>query len=104
MILFSQVASALVWLERGSNGAPVGAQMEVPAMMTTGCPSDDTCTAPTHWAVTQGPFPPGGTKEQPATLYGAATVAIGLPETNTRALGAVGIAWPPWEQSTVAPV
>jgi len=47
-------------------------------MMTTGWPSDVTRTAPTtHWAVTQGPLPPGGTKGHPAMVYGAAIVVMG---------------------------
>jgi hypothetical protein len=30
-------------------------------------------------------------------------VAMGMPETITTGLGTVGMAWPPWEQRTVAP-
>jgi hypothetical protein len=30
-------------------------------------------------------------------------VAAGMPDTSTTGLGAVGTAWPPCEQSTVAP-
>ena len=73
-------------------------------MMTSGCPSESTRTAPTiHCPVTHGPLPAGGTKAQPATAYGAAIVATGMPDTITLGLGAVGTAWPPCEQSTVAP-
>jgi hypothetical protein len=76
----------------------------VPLKITTGWPSEVTLVAPTtHWPVTQGPFPTIGTNEQPATLYGAAIVAIAFPPTITRVLGAVGIACPPWVQVTVAP-
>src|ERR1700722_20304853 len=74
-------------------------------MMTTGWPWDSTRTAPTiHCAVTQGPFPAGGTKAHPATAYGAATVAIGIPDTSTIGLGTVGIACPPCAHNTVAPM
>src|ERR1017187_9986261 len=31
-------------------------------------------------------------------------VAMGMPETSTTGLGTVGMAWPPWEQRTVAPM
>ncbi len=86
------------------SGVPVGAQTDTPVMMTSGWPSDTTRTAPTtHWPVTHGPLPAGGTKAQPATAYGAAIVATGMPDTNTRGLGTVGTACPPCEQSTVAP-
>src|SRR5512143_2766671 len=73
-------------------------------MITSGWPSDATRTAPTiHWPVTHGPFPPGVTNGHPATTYGAAIVATGIPDTNTCGLGAVGIACPPCEHMTVAP-
>jgi hypothetical protein len=49
-------------------------------------------------------LPAGGTKAHPATAYGAAIVATGMPETSTTGLGAVGNACPPCEQSTVAPM
>jgi hypothetical protein len=52
----------------GNNGVPVGMQVAMPVIITTGWPSDITCTEPiTHWAVTQGPLPAGGTKAHPAT-------------------------------------
>ena len=74
-------------------------------MMASGCPCETTRTAPTiHCPVTHGPLPAGGTKAHPATAYGAAMVATGMPETSTTGLGAVGIACPPCEQSTVAPM
>src|SRR5271169_3539235 len=86
-------------------GVPVGAQTEVPVIMATGWPFEMTMVAPTtHWPVTQGPLPAGGTKAQPAMAYGAAIVAMGMPETKTVGLGAVGTAWPPCEQRTVAPM
>ena len=76
----------------------------MPVMIATGCPIEVTLIAPTtHCAVTQGPLPGGGTKAHPATTYGAAIVAIGMPVTVTRGLGAVGVACPPCEQRTVAP-
>jgi hypothetical protein len=37
-------------------------------------------------------------------MYGAAMVATGMPEAITTGLGTVGIACPPCEQSTVAPI
>jgi len=77
----------------------------MPVMMATGCPIEVTLIAPTtHWAVTQGPLPAGGANAHPATAYGAAIVAIGMPVSVTRGLGAVGMAFPPCEQRTVAPV
>ena len=70
--------------------------MDTPVMMATGCPLDSTWVAPTtHCPVTHGPLPAGGTNAQPTTAYGAAIVAIGIPETKTVGLGTVGIAWPP---------
>jgi hypothetical protein len=96
---------ARIWELTGRRGVPVGTQTAIPVMMTTGCPSDVTWTAPTdHWAVTQGPFPAGGTKAHPATMYGAAMVAMGMPDTVTRGLGTVGMACPPCEHKTVAPM
>jgi len=83
---------------------PVGVQVAVPVKIANGWPSDVTRAAPTtHWAVTHGPLPVGGVKAQPATVYGAEIVAIGIPDTVTRALGTVGRACPPCAQSTVAP-
>jgi hypothetical protein len=49
-------------------------------------------------------LPATGTKAQPAIAYGAEIVATGIPETITTGLGAVGIACPPCEHSTVAPI
>jgi hypothetical protein len=73
-------------------------------MMTTGCPMELTRKAVTsHCAVTHGPLPVGGEKLHPATVYGAPAVAIGIPDTVTRALGVVGMAWPPCAQDTIAP-
>src|SRR5580765_7530250 len=88
----------------GINGVPVGKQVETPDWIAIGCPCDNTRTVPTiHCAVTQGPFPGGGTNAQPATAYGAAMVAIGMPETKTNGLGTVGTACPPCAHITVAP-
>jgi hypothetical protein len=54
------------------SGVPVGAQTATLVCVNTGCPLAKTrVAATTHWAVTQGPFPPGGTNGQPATTYGA---------------------------------
>src|SRR5580693_1892294 len=87
------------------SGVPVGTHVATPVRIATGWPSDITCTAPTiHCAVTHGPFPAGGTNAQPATVHGAAMVAIGMPETMTRGLGTVGIACPPCAHITVAPM
>jgi hypothetical protein len=37
-------------------------------------------------------------------VYGAAIVAIGIPDTNTQVLGTVGMAIPPCEHITTAPI
>ena len=79
--------------ETGSSGVPVGTQIETPVMIATGCPFENTRVAPTtHWPVTHGPLPAAARTAHPATAYGAAIVAIGMPETNTDVLGTVGIA------------
>ena len=75
------------------SGVPVGVQVAVPVMITTGCPPAVTRVAPTvHCAVTHGPLPLGGVNAQPAIEYGALVVVIGWPPTDTRAFGAVGVA------------
>src|SRR4051794_29120186 len=103
-MILAQVAIARGWADSGISGVPVGAQIATPVMMASGWPNDTTRTAPTtHWPVTHGPLPPGGTKGHPATAYGAPMVAAGMPDTNTRGLGTVGTAWPPCAHSTVAP-
>ncbi len=82
----------------------MGTHTETPVMMASGCPRDSTRIAPiTHCPVTHGPFPAGGTNAHPATAYGTAMVATGIPETSALGFGAVGTACPPCEQSTVAP-
>jgi hypothetical protein len=97
--------NTLVCATTGSKGVPVGTQTETPVMMTSGCPCDNTRSAPTtHCPVTHGPFPAGGTKAHPTIAYDAAMVATGMAETRTTGLGAVGVACPPCEQSTVAPM
>src|SRR5262249_44702678 len=84
----------------GTSGAPFGAQTAMPLWITTGWPMANTRRAPTtHFPVTQGACVNG----QPATEYGAATVATACPLTITRSTGAVGSAWPPCPQRTVAP-
>jgi len=87
----------------GMRGVPVGAQIAWLSISSTGIPFDKTRVAPlTHCAVTQGP-PAGGGNVQPAMTYGAGSVTMGWPLTNTRGFGAVGCACPACEQSTVAP-
>ena len=82
-----------VWHPPGKSGVAVGTELDIPVMMATGCPCESTMVAPTtHWPVTHGPLPAGGTKVHPATAYGAAMVAIGMPETKTTGLGTVGTA------------
>src|SRR5664279_1403418 len=94
----------MVCAATGKSGVPVGMQIAIPVMIATGCPCDNTCTAPTtHCAVTHGPLPASGTNAQPATTYGAAMVAMGMPDTRTTGLDTVGRACPPCEHSTVAP-
>jgi hypothetical protein len=56
-----------------------------------------------HWAVTQGPLPPGGTNGQPVIMYWLATVVIGIPLTVTRGNGSNGCACPACAHITVAP-
>jgi len=100
-----QVARTRGCAETGSKGVPVGTQTAVPVSRASGWPMEVTCTAPTtHWAVTQGPLPAGGTNAQPATIYGAAIVAAGWPATRTRGLGVVGMADPPCAHKTTAPM
>src|SRR5215469_5050698 len=100
-----QVAMTRVCAATGTSGVPVGTQVETPAIVTTGCPCESTRAAPTiHCAVTHGPFPVGATKAHPATTYGAAMVAMGMPITRTIGLGTVGIACPPCAHNTVAPM
>jgi hypothetical protein len=90
------VATTNVWAHTGISGVPVGTHCATPVINASGCPLEVTMTEPTiHIAVTHGPLPAGGTKAQPATAYGAAMVATGIPETSTCGLGAVGIAMPP---------
>ena len=63
-----QVATVRVWVETGTRGVPVGTQTAMPLKIATGWPSEVTRNDPvTHWAVTQGPLPTGGTNAQPAT-------------------------------------
>jgi hypothetical protein len=91
--------------DTGTIGVPVGAQTETPLRIATGCPFDITCSAPiTHIPVTQGPLPAGGANAHPAMEYGAAMVAIGMPDTMTCGLGTVGSAWPPCAHITTAPM
>jgi hypothetical protein len=86
------------------SGVPVGVHMDVPVIITSGWPSEVTREAPkSHCAVTHGPLPVGGAKAHPATLQGALVVVAAMPETMSRVLGTVGVAWPPWAQITVAP-
>ena len=74
----------------------MGTQVETPLRMATGWPLDWTQSEPMiHIPVTQGPFPAGGTKAHPATVQGAAMVAIGMPETRMVGTGVVGTAMPP---------
>jgi hypothetical protein len=92
----THVAIARIWASTGMSGVPVGTQVATPVMITTGWPIEVTRTAPTsHCAVTHRPLPAGGANVHPATMYGAAIVAIGIAVTSTRGLGAVGIACPP---------
>jgi hypothetical protein len=85
-------------------GVPVGTQTETPLNMATGWPFEVTKSEPRiHWPVTHGPLPTGGTNAQPAMAYGAAMVAMGIPDTNTNGLGTVGTAMPPCAHVTTAP-
>jgi len=78
------------------SGVPLGEQTDVLACSTTGDPADVTRVAPVdHCAVTQGGEPDVMAGQvQPATLYGAAMVTMGMPITVTWELTAVGWATP----------
>ena len=78
----------------GSSGVPVGAQIAVLLNTSSGCPMEVTRTVPTTYcAVTQGPFATGGGgNAQPATTYGVDRKTVGIADTATRGLGAVGCA------------
>ena len=53
------------------SGVPVGAQVLMLSISTTGAPPAKTrVAAAVYVPVTQGPLPPGGTKPQPATTQG----------------------------------
>src|SRR4051794_4472139 len=78
--------------------------MAMPLIRTSGWPLEVTRVVPRiHCAVTQGGMEAAGMPGQPATVQGAEITAEGMPLSVTRGLGAVGIAWPPCMQSTVAP-
>ena len=99
------MAIARIWASTWISGVPVGTHVATPVMITTGWPIEVTRTAPMiHCAVAHGPLPAGGANAHPATMYGAAIVAIGIALTSTRGLGAVGIACPPWAHVTTAPM
>src|SRR4051812_2714114 len=87
------------------SGVPVGVQMAVLVCSSTGWPPAMTRTAElVYCAVTQGPLPAfGGGIAQPATAYVHEMVTAGWPLSSTRGIGAVGVAWPACEHSTVAP-
>lgn len=88
----SHVACARGWVTTTVSGTPVGTQVAAPPWTTSGWPFEVTRTVPVDQnAVVQGP-PAFGGNGQPATVQGAATVTLGLPPSNTRGLGAVGIA------------
>jgi hypothetical protein len=66
---FRHCAVTRTWNSTGNKPVPVGVQTACPVFSNTGWPSTNTLVDPTvHWAVTQGPFPAGGTKAHPATV------------------------------------
>ncbi len=88
------MAVTRVWVTDAIIGVPVGAQVDEPALTTSGWPLDCTRVEPlNHWPLTQGPLPlGGGGKAQPATTYGEVSSTVGWPLTNTRGLGTDGCA------------
>jgi hypothetical protein len=87
----------------GSSVAAPGAVTAAPDCTASGCPMEVTLSVPTtHCPVTHGGMG-GGANGQPATTHGAETVAVGMPITRTRGLGADGVACPPCAHITTAP-
>jgi len=85
------------------NVAAPGAVTATPVCTTSGCPFEVTRIVPTtHCAVTHGGTG-GSIPGHPATTHGTAIVAVAIPDTITRALGAVAIACPPCKHITTAP-
>jgi hypothetical protein len=86
-------------------GVPVGMQIAWLSNSNSGKPLEVTRTEPImNCAVTHGPFPAGGGgMAQPATTYGAESVAAGIPESITCGLSTVGWACPPCAHMTIAP-
>lgn len=80
-------------------GVPLGAQIAWLLCTSKGCPLERTRSVPvggSGWAVTHGPLAAGGGGNvQPTTAYGEVTSTVGWPQTSTRGLGVVGVAWPP---------
>src|SRR6185312_7772690 len=99
------IAVTRAWLATISSGVPVGAQIAWLSNSSSGWPLEVTrVAAVTNCALTHGPFAAGGGgSAQPATSHGAGIVTLGWPLTVTRGFGAVACAWPPCEQSTLAP-
>ena len=82
---------------------PVGTQVAVPLLMTSGMPIARTRSAPTtQVAVTQGGLEVDASA-QPVTVHGSGVTATGRPETRTRPTVAVGIAGPACMQVATAP-
>lgn len=87
----------------GIIGVPVGMHVDWLTSVATGTPPASTRVAP----ITNCPVTHGGVEvvdnAQPAMAYGLVSVTRGCAETVTRGNGASGVAWPAWEQRTVAP-
>lgn len=94
MFISPHIAVTRVWVVTIISGVPLGVQTAILLCTKSGCPFDITRVVPVvHCAVTQGPLATvGGGSVQPATIYGAESVTVGMPETTTRALGTVGVA------------
>src|SRR5690606_15229233 len=91
-----QLPMTRVWAAVGSSGVPFGAHTPWLSNSTTGCPLERTrVAATTHCPVTQGTGDPDTLKGHPATAYTVLSTTVGCPATNTRGLGAVGVAVPP---------
>ena len=80
-----------------NSGVPVGTQVAWLSSSNNGWPFEvSRVAAVVHCAVTQGGWVPDDSagSVQPATIYDAATVTVGMPITFTRGFGTVGCAWP----------
>jgi hypothetical protein len=79
-----------------TSGVPVGRQVAMLSISTSGWPFEVTRTAAVvHCAVAQGGAPEliAG-NVQPTIAYGTVARTVGMPLTSTRGFGVVGVAMP----------